>query len=94
MVFLRGIRDLPRWVLLKKASADLQQSLHASTFSTLRAKMQAALLDFGKASGMIGSEHSIESSQPFQSLFKLSYFDFSFVYPLSQLGFAKCKLEL
>ena len=68
MVFLRGIRDLPRWVLLKKASADLQQSLHASTFSTLRAKMQAALLDFGKASGMIGSEHSIESSQPFQSL--------------------------
>ena len=65
MVFLRGIRDLPRWVLLKKASADLQQSLHASTFSTLRAKMQAALLDFGKASGMIGSEHSIESSQLF-----------------------------
>ena len=62
------IRNLPRWVLLKKASADLQQSLHASTFSTLRAKMQAALLDFGKASGMIGSEHSIESSQPFQSL--------------------------
>ena len=69
MVFLQGIRDLLRWVLLKKASADLQQSLHASTFSTLRAKMQAALLDFGKASGMIGSGHSMESSQPFQSLF-------------------------